>query len=321
MLDNGFRNIKSVRQVEVVDASSSFWEIITDCANYYVKIPYDRMNLFPIWANTNEQDLVISALKRYRAEVGASSCIGIPDLLGKDDLHHAIIREKYTAVFVSPRQSLNNAIAKIIQFYKDNPIFPHTMEQINTVIVHEKDYRKADMLYKQLCLKLFPWQNYFMDYSLRVELSRWQQYYNNLLPQQQKCILPIYFNAHKKAFEAAKLEEEIQPTLNHSGCDYKNLMFIPEAILLDNEKIHIGWPGIDFADLLITYVQKNCPDESLEVWQDALSSVPCSIIPKNLLIGWILLGIIKEAISTTAQLNPIPCSLFTRTQIILKLFS
>lgn len=322
MLNNGIQNVESVKQIEISDASSFFWEVKTDKKSYYVKIPYDRMNLFPLWATEHVQDLVISGLKRYRAEVGARSFVGIPDLLGKDDVHHVLISEKYNPIVIPARQSLKYAIDKINQFYEDNPIdLPCDMVQINNAIEQKNDFEEIDSLYKQLVIKSLPWQNYFMDYSLRVELNRWDRYYSSLLPSQKKCISSIYNDAYKKAREISELEASLHPVISHGGCDYKNLIFTPETILLDNEKLHIGWPGIDYADLLITYVQKNYHDESYAVWRDIILTIPNTIIPHNLLIGWLLLGIIKEVISETAQLNHISQNLGIRNQILFKLLN
>ena len=101
---------------------------------------------------------------------------------------------------------------------------------------------------------------------------------------------------------------------------YKNLVFTPEVVLLDYEKLHIGWPGIDYADLLITFVQKHYRVETMELWKNILSFVPPTIISHEMLVGWLLLGAYKEAISGAARLKPINSALSERFYSLLQLF-
>ena len=105
--------------------------------------------------------------------------------------------------------------------------------------------------------------------------------------------------------------------MNHGGYDMKNLIFTPDVILLDNENLHPGWPGIDFADILITYVRFLKVKETAELWKKLLYKIPSDIIPPNLLIGWIILGTYKEVISEAACLNPVSSSLYERIKILL----
>ena len=105
--------------------------------------------------------------------------------------------------------------------------------------------------------------------------------------------------------------------MNHGGYDIKNLVFNPDVILLDNEKLHPGWPGIDFADILITYVRFLEATETFELWDSLLQKIPSDIISTNLLAGWIILGTYKEVISAAACLKPISESLHERIKIML----
>lgn len=320
MISNGITDVLAINQLEIPDASSFIWEVITTQNSYYIKIPYDRMNYFPLWADIEEQPLVVTGLQRYHAEIGATAFYEIPKIVGKDDLHNVIIREKYESKAVPKQQQLKYAINKINLFYENNPMnFQDSMYQLNTVIEQEKDYKKIDTFYKQKFSSIFPWQNYFMDYSLRVELNRWNHYYEILTKQQQEKISELFHIAYKKAVELTACESKLSPVINHGGCDYKNLIFIPEVVLLDNEKLHIGWPGIDYADLLLTYVQKNYQVETVELWKNILSLVPQHIVPRKILVGWLLLGICKEAISEAARLNQISPTLCSRTHIMLQL--
>lgn len=324
MNDNNIHNIISIQQVEILDSSSLFWEIKTKEKDYFVKIPYDRINFFPLWADLNEQPLVIRGSKRYDSEIGASQLNEIAALLGKDDLHHAIIREKYKSITVQPEQQLKLALDKIDLFYKkngtDNNIdIRNAMKQLNSAIEQNNDYKIIDALYKELFIKFTPWQNYFMDYSLRIELHRWRHYYDILSCYQKDIISELFYSVYQKAVELSTFEKNLNMIINHGGCDYKNLIFTPKMVLLDNEKLHIGWAGIDYADLLLSFVSKNYEKESLEIWKNILHMIPQTYISHKILIGWLLLGICKEAISEVTYQNKISEKIYVRAQILLQL--
>lgn len=320
MVNNKIQNVLAVHQVEIPDISSLMWEVTTDQKNYYVKIPYDRMNLFPLWSNIDEHPLVITGLKRYHAEIGATTFSEISTIAGKDVPHHAIIREKYENVSIPKLKQLELAINKIEKFYQNNIIdFKDSIKFLDNAIEQENNYKKIDLLYKQLFSSSFPWQYYFMDYSLRVELNRWHQYYDILSKRQQEHISNLARCVFERSLEISAGESKLIPVINHGGFNYKNLIFTPEVVLLDNEKLHIGWPGIDYADLLITFVQKHYQVETLGLWKNIISFVPHTFITHEILIGWLLLSIYKETISETARLNQINPVLNERTHILLQL--
>ena len=285
-------------------------------------MPYDRMNYSALWSENKEQTAVISSVKRYRAELGATAFHGIPPLLGKHDPRHALIREKYENTELPAEQQLSSVLQTINNFYETNPMSDREcMKSLNKVIQQETNYQKIDKMYKQIVASNNPWQYYYSDYSLRVELLRWNHYYDLLYPAQQEPIMSIY----PKVFHAANMlsrgESNLQPVLNHGGFDYKNLIFNPQTILLDNEKLHPGWPGIDYADFLLTFVTKNyASEETIHLWESILKPVPTLHITNSILGGWLLLGICKELVSEAARLNPISASLKKRGDILLQIF-
>lgn len=320
MKDNGFTEIKSIKEIQIPSSSSYFWSVMTSQGEYYVKIPYDRINLFPLWAPKNEQPLVITSLKRYEAQIGANLFSELPPIAGKDNKHRAIIYKKYSAAEMPQQEQYRKAVEKLCNFYQNAAENGKELENsLNTALQGKAGYQDADRIYSQISKAYFPWQNYFMDYSLRVELMRWKAYYDALSSSQKDSIKDIWDSGFSLAVEASQAETSLRMILNHGGSDIKNLVFTPEPILLDNEKIHTGWPGIDFSDLAITYIRRICKHETPEIWRDILSQVPASVIPARLLIGWILLGTFKEAISETAQLKAVDSRLLDRVKILSEL--
>lgn len=320
MEENGITQVLSMEKLNLPDCSSEIWEIQTKTSEYYLKIPYDRINMFALWSLPGEQPLVIPASKRFAAEVGALEYHKIPPIAGKSDALYALIRKKYVSIKLSPEQMLNKAIACLLAFYeKNNAASLSKIEtNINTAINKEKNHTVIDNQYAQLSVKQFHWQNYFLDYSLRVELLRWKVYYQELSHDLRECIAPIIEASYFAILGIASEEENLPFIMNHGGFDIKNLVFSPEVVLLDNEKLHPGWPGIDFADLLITYVRFLDTTETYELWNSLFRKVPTKVIPTNLLAGWIILGTYKEAISAAACLKPISKSLYKRIEILLR---
>lgn len=320
MHDNGITDVISI--VNCSNSSSASWTVECYNKNYFIKIPYDRMNYSALWSEDEEQPTVISSVRRYRAELGAISFHGIPPLLGKYDPRHALIREKYENIELSRDQQLFHALYAINNFYESNPLSDQKcMQRLNKLIQQGADYKKIDNLYKQIVSLNYPWQYYCCDYSLRVELLRWNHYYELLYPVQQELIISIYPKVFHTANMLSQGEFNLRPVLNHGGFDYKNLIFNPQTILLDNEKLHLGWPGIDYADFLLTFVAKNYASaETLNLWKSILQSVPALHITNSILGGWLLLGICKELVSEAARLNPVSASLVNRIDILLQIF-
>lgn len=317
--DNQIDHVLSIDKLEFPDSSSEIWEIRTKTSEYYVKIPYDRINLFALWSRPKEQPLVIPASKRYAAEIGALGFHEITPIVGKKDSLYALIREKYTSVKLSPNQMIDKAIASILAFYeKNNTTSLYRIETyVKSAINEQNSYAVIDQQYKQLSTKQFGWQNYFRDYSLRTELLRWKAYYQELAEDIRKNITPIFEPSYSTIMEIASEENGLHFVMNHGGYDIKNLVFNPDVVLLDNEKLHPGWPGIDFADILITYVRFLEATETFELWDSLLQKIPSDIISTNLLAGWVILGTYKEVISAAACLKPISESLQERIKIML----
>jgi len=320
MHENGITDVISV--VNCSNSSSASWIVECSNMNYFLKMPYDRMNYSALWSENGEQPEVISSVKRYRAELGAITFNEIPPLLGKHGPRHALIRKKYENIGLPLNQQLSYVLHAINSFYEKNAISdPEYMQNINKLIQEKANYREIDNLYKQIVSTDYPWQYYYSDYSLRVELLRWNHYYNLLSTVQQKLIVSIYPKVNQAANKLSQEESDLRPVLNHGGLDYKNLIFIPQPILLDNEKIHSGWPGIDYADFLLTFVTKNyASEETKELWENILESIPALHITNAILGGWLLLGICKELISEAARLNPVSASLTKRIDILLQIF-
>lgn len=318
--ENQIDNVLFIEKQDFPDCSSEIWDIQTKTSEYYVKIPYDRINLFALWSRPKEQPLAITGSKRYAAEIGALRFHGIPPIAGKADYLHAIIREKYISVKIPKHQMIDKAIASILAFYEKNStafLYQKIETHINSAIDAENTYATIDQQYTQLSTEQFDWQNYFRDYSLRTELLRWKAYYQELPANIKKSITPILKSSYSLVWKIASEEKSLHFVMNHGGFDIKNLVFTPDVILLDNEKLHPGWPGIDFADILITYVRFLEVTENYELWEMLFRKIPSDIIPVNLLVGWVMLGTYKEAISSAACLKPVSNSLHERIKILL----
>lgn len=317
--ENQINDVLSIEKLEIPDCSSEMWKIQTHTSEYYVKIPYDRINLFALWSRPKEQPLVILASKRYAAEIGALEFYEIPPISGKTDAFHALIREKYISVKLSPNQMIDRAIASILTFYEKNNTTSlcKIEDSINGAIEEQNTYTAIDQQYMQLSVAQFDWQNYFGDYSLRAELLRWKAYYQELPMDTRETIASIFESSYPTIWKIASEEKHLHFVMNHGGFDIKNLVFTPDVILLDNEKLHPGWPGIDFADILITYVRFLETTETYELWDTLFHKIPSDIIPTNLLAGWVVLGTYKEAISAAACLKPVSESLHERIKILL----
>lgn len=321
MQQNGIHDVLSINKVQMPNSSSVFWLVKTNRDEYLVKIPYDRLNKSALWAPKGEVPFVITGLKRYQAEIQALQYKGVPELVGYGKHRYALIRPKLTPCSIPEELQLTYAIKSIEKFYSNK--VSHLSDlffTINSLLKNGVSYEAIDEVYKSEIEKFNPKQCFFTDYSLRVELLRWKRYFNELSETSRKKIKPLFDISYEWAWTSASEEISLTPILVHGGCDLKNLIFIPNAVLLDNEKIHAGWPGLDFADLFITYTRKYSSRESENWWRWLFELIPTQMISKKILAVWIVLGAYKEAVSEEALLNPVSQDLVNRISIIQKLF-
>lgn len=318
---NQITDILSIEKMIFPDASSLFWAVKTKTGELFVKIPYDRINNSALWSLEGEHDLVISGKKRYLAELQASAYDGIPGIIGKDDCRHAIIRQKFHAADISGDTLLKNTIDCLMNFYKnDIGCLSDLFSKISSQLDKGAKYQDIDNLYKNGIAEYMPRQYYCFDYSLRIELLRWKNYYKKLDVSVQEKLGHLFDQSYEWAMDAANLEINLKPVLVHGGCDLKNLVFTPETVLLDNELVHPGWAGLDFADLFITYTRKTMILESSAWWKQLFDLLPQDFISEKLVAAWIILDSYKEAVSDGAQLKPVNPVLEERLYIMQHLF-
>lgn len=311
LINMGITNITEIRQYKTAQSSSLMYFIVANKEKYIAKIPFDRIKRETLWhKNLLKNDLVTTSKKRYMAEIGTSSFLGVAPVINFDKNRCIILKKYYENIRRSTTDMIQNVIKKLRVFYSnDVDNFKNIFYTINNLIDQNTDIETIDQYYKEQSLKLYPWQNYFRDYSLRVEKIRWSEYYQNLSNCSKSNISKIV-NICFETLDSILLSIRNQPqiVLIHGGCDIKNIIFTPEAILLDNEKVHVGWVGMDISDVLITLNRKH-NNESVETWELLLGTISDDIIDEKILIGWIMLGTIKELVSMSALLEKVDVEL------------
>lgn len=312
LISMGIFNISEIKPYKTEKASSLTWLIVADKEKYFAKIPLDRINRETLWHKTLlNNSLVTTSKKRYIAEVGTSSFFGVAPILYTDENRHIILRKYYENIELNTFEMIQSVLDKLFVFSSnDITEFENTFYTINNYINQNTNIEIIDKYYREQSLKIFPWQNYFRDYSLRVEKIRWNEYYQNI--SMYKSNISKLVNTCFEMLDSIilSIKEQQKIVLVHGGCDIKNIVFTPNAVLLDNEKIHVGWTGMDLSDLLIT-INRKFKNESIETWKFLLETIPHEIISKQILIGWIVLGTIKELVSMSALLENVNVKLLT----------
>lgn len=319
------KDISDISKISMKNSSSMFWSITSGTEKFVLKIPYDRMTKEPLWQKEKPGTtrLVNLSRSRFNAEIGASALTSVAPIIGKYEPRCAIVRNYYENREIDFYDKITNTISALKCFYtNDVSNFVELFDNIEALIEKGTSFEIIDAYYKEKSLSLNPWQNYFRDYSLRVEFDRWKNYYEELPNGIKQGIVGLVANALEfLSIIILHVTERPKLATIHGGCDIKNLIFTPQAILLDNEKVHVGWLGMDFSDLLITINRPN-HDESIDMWKKLLSKIPQSIIKRDILIGWIVLGIIKETVSMSAMFNSIDCqALSNRLESLKKIYN
>ena len=317
---NNIYDISDIEEINNGNGSSYLWYVECKNQEYMIKIPCDRINIYSIVDCCQNQDVILLGRKRYQAEIWAASFKDISPILGKDDAGHAIIRKYYRPSKTPSPDSFPKVFQKIIDFYKDNSgVVPkNAMSGVDRVLINERDISKADSEYHILC-SVFPHQICFINYSLRAEILRWKQVLKNCPPSIYDDILLKMPISLSKLYEIAESERHYSPVMLHGGVNSKNIIITDndDIPLLDNENLHIGWPGYDIADYLSSYAASSLelPDER-SFWLSVCELIPKDMIPQRHVFAWLLFIEYSDMIFSKVRLLPFPQSRYERIDIL-----
>jgi len=293
-LKKHFKNI-DINSLEIYsnnqEYTSYLWIFACDNSRYICKIPYSRINVRSFFFS-QDISLVLTAETRYFIEKMASQKYnGLAPIVYYDDYLLCSVREYYTENSLSLEKIIHSIESVYMSNILPNPI---RFKELNSLIKENESIEDINKFYLKECsdeLKEID------DYSIRIEILKWYNLYLSL-----NCSmgneLNLYFNEEIKDLLLlnAKYEEDLSPVLNIGGCDVKNLVFKnQEVMFVDNEHIHWGWPGIDYADYLITYAEKN--NLTIQWWADVLSNFSSKFITKSLLVCWLILDCWKKILA------------------------
>lgn len=268
--------------------SSEFWEFVVDESKYIVKIPLNRIEFNSFYDCYGILKKASKNTERYLLEKSASKFNGVAPVIATVDSRLAIIRQLYCDNEVAVKDVLRD----IEHVYASN-IFNGDFKQLNHFIENNENVKAICEYYKNCCAQGLAET---LNFSLRVEIRRWYEQYKSLNKEIKKLISPAIENNYKLIFSAAKQEVNLRPVLNLGGCDIKNLVYDNgKTMFVDLERAHWGWPGIDYADYLITYYKSH--GQSDNFWKAALDNFKSDYISKPLLLCWLILNGWKEAIS------------------------
>lgn len=270
--------------------SSEIWEFAVDGTKYIVKTPLNRIEFNSFYDCFGILPKVSKNTERYLLERLAVKFNGVAPVVATVDSRLSIIRQLYCG----NESNIKEVICDIENVYATNA-FKGDFEQLNHLIENSKNIKAICEYYKKYCSQGLAET---LNFSLRVETRRWYEEYKSLDKEIKEFISPAIDNNYNLLISAAKQEVELRPVLNLGGCDVKNLVYDNnKTMFVDLERVHWGWPGIDYADYLITYYKRH--KESENFWEDILDNFTSDYISKPLLLCWLILNGWKEAISET----------------------
>lgn len=289
----------SIKNRTGVNDSSEIWEFAVDKTKYIVKIPLNRIEFNSFYDNYGILPKVSKNTERYLLEKLASKINGVAPIIATVDSRLSIIRQLYC----DNELNVNDVLLDIENVYTSN-VFNGDFKHLNHLIENDEKIETICDYYIKYCAKGFAET---LNFSLRVETRRWYEQYKSLDKEIKNFICPAIENNYKLLFSTAKTEVDLKPVLNLGGCDTKNLVYDNgKSKFVDLERVHWGWPGIDYADYLISYYKMH--GKSINFWKDTIDNFKSNYISKPILLCWLILNGWKEAISETIMteqpLNP-----------------
>lgn len=307
--------VTKIEKLHDARQSSNIWRVSADQNEYLIKIPYDRIEWNALWDVSPDAPYYTPASKRYYSEKTASEYAGIAPIVGCDDATRAIVRRYYRDKELPPTEVLRD----INEIYRLNPVGgDFKFDELNGLIEQGATVDCADEFFGTRCNGRFLEKR---EYSLRIESLRWYRNYCALSNKSKENLKGFVERSKDMLFSVAATERGYSPILVQGGCNVKNLAFDHgRTMFVDNERMHFGWAGVDYADYLITYANQRASGEAW--WSEIVERFDETYISRDLLIGWLLLSGWKTAVSDQI-INPAPISksLEDRQRILLNLLS
>lgn len=257
------------RQLSEHSDSSVLWHLEGGGHRWVVKWSASRLESRPLWDPLRKRPLFRSGRDRFRSELLAADLPGFSSAHAADETHCLLLRPWLSAAGqVGCDESFRTAGALYQRLYSHQPEAPW-LEEV------DRDWSEAsraeleaacthcDTAARASCV---PWD------TSRHSSSRLARRNLELLllptnrpPPLPESIIAQARDSLRALVEVTKVEQSLPAVVCHGSAGWRHVALAAsgDPVLLDGEHVHPGWPGEDFAALLLDAIPAGIPPEMI----------------------------------------------------------
>lgn len=260
----------SCRRLSGLADSSVLWHLEGRGDRWVVKWPASRVESRPLWDPLRKQPLFRSGRDRFRSEMLAAKLPGFSSAYAADEVHCLLLRP-----WLSPAgqdrgdERLRTTGALYQRLYSLHPEALWLEElDLNWRDASQEEVEAArahcDRAAQASCV---PWDTsrHFSSRLARRNLELVLLPSSGPPPPLEERIFAQARDSLRALVEVTEVERSLPVVACHGSAGWRHIALAAsgDIVLLDGEHVHPGWPGEDFAALLLDAIPADIPSEEI----------------------------------------------------------
>lgn len=242
-------------QLPNLSDSSMFWHVKHRATSWIVKWPASRIESRPLWDPFRRHPLFRSGKDRFRTEMLAAQLPGFAPLEAADERRCLLLRP-WLPKFSKASEEEGLKIARLL--YRRLYSYPLKVSWLRKMDLDWKDasWKEVENAYQgarqSLRTSAIPW-DIGRHFSLRLVRRSLELRIQSDQASLSKSEASRALRVLEAIMEAGDLENSLPIVACHGSSGWRHIAqsSAGEPVLLDGEHVHPGWPGEDFAALLL----------------------------------------------------------------------
>lgn len=297
----------SCRQIPDIADSSVLWQLEGGGERWVMKWPASRAESRPLWDPSRSRQLFRSSMERFRSEMLASELPGFAPFYAGDEKQGLLLRPLFHIFNGMVKEEAVLETGHVYRsMYSYNPEAPW-LEDL------DHDWRKAtwEELEKAHAtaeeaaqVSGVAW-DFSRHISLRVVRRRLELLLR--LPNRSPLEEPMLSQAQNGMCglaEVSELESRLPVVVCHGSAGWRHVAVARSEglILLDGEHVHPGWPGEDYASLLLDLVPINLqPHQIADLLESHLPLLVPDTTQRAVTRAWLAVLVLEDLIRTSVM--------------------
>jgi hypothetical protein len=290
----------SCRQLPDLADSSILWQFQGGGDRWVIKWPASRVESRPIWDPSRSRPLFRSSAERFRSEMLASDLPGFAPVHAGDERHGLLLRPQLSVSSEIVKEEtllVTGALYRWLYSYRPEAPWIEDLDQ---------DWRHAS--WEELDDALATAQGaakatgaaWDLSRHISLRLARRRLEFLLRSPNRPPLEEPLLSQAHDglcALTEVAEEEGSLPVVVCHGSAGWRHVAVSRSGgpILLDGEHVHPGWPGEDYASLLLDLVPVSLqPDQIVDLFESHLPVLVPGSTQRAVTRAWLAVLVLED---------------------------